>query len=83
VPDHADLTRRLADLIVGYGANVQPGQIVAVTTYPGRRAHREVTRASYEHGARWVDVVVFDPRIEARAAPARRRVDPRLRAAVA
>ena len=34
--DYADLTRRLADLVVGYGANVQPGQIVAVTTYPGK-----------------------------------------------
>ena len=65
MPDHADLTRRLADLIVGYGANVQPGQIVAVTTYPGKEElTREVTRASYEHGARWVDVVVFDPRIK-------------------
>ena len=65
MPDHADLTRRLADLIVGYGANVQPGQIVAVTTYPGKEElTREVTRASYERGARWVDVVVFDPRIK-------------------
>ena len=26
--DYADLTRRLADLVVGFGANVQPGQIV-------------------------------------------------------
>ena len=62
VPDHADLTRRLADLVVGYGANVQPGQIVGVTTYVGKEAlTREVTRAAYERGARWVDVSISDP----------------------
>ncbi len=60
--DYADLTRRLADLIVGYGANVQPGQIVGVTTYTGKEdLTREVARAAYERGARWVDVVTFDP----------------------
>ena len=60
--DYADLTRRLADLIVGYGANVQPGQIVGVTTYPGKEElTREVARASYERGAKWVDVWCFDP----------------------
>ena len=60
--DHADLTRRLADLIVGYGANVQPGQIVGVTTYTGKEAlTREIARAAYERGARWVDVLTFDP----------------------
>jgi aminopeptidase len=62
VDDHADLTRRLADLVVAYGANVQPGQIVGVTTYTGKEAlTREVARAAYERGARWVDVVTFDP----------------------
>jgi aminopeptidase len=62
VADHAELTRRLADLVVGYGANVQPGQIVAITTYTGKEAlTREVARAAYERGARWVDVVTFDP----------------------
>ena len=67
--DHADLTRRLADLIVGFGANVQPGQIVGVTTYPGKEElTREVARAAYERGARWVDVVDFDPLGQARAA---------------
>ena len=60
--DHAELTRRLADLVVGYGANVQPGQIVGVTTYTGKEAlTREVARAAYERGASWVDVVTFDP----------------------
>ena len=62
MPDHADLTRRLADLVVGYGANVQAGQIVGVTTYTGKEAlTREVTRAAYERGARWVDVTITDP----------------------
>ncbi len=60
--DVADLTRRLADLIVGFGANVQPGQVVGVTTNPGKEAlTREVARAAYERGARWVDVLPFDP----------------------
>jgi aminopeptidase len=62
VEDYADLTRRLADLVVGYGANVQPGQIVGVTTYAGKDdLTREIARAAYERGAKWVDVVSFDP----------------------
>ncbi len=60
--DFTDVTRRLADLAVGFGANVQPGQIVAVTTYVGKEElTREVTRAAYEHGARFVDVQTYDP----------------------
>ena len=63
--DRADLTRRLADLVVGYGANVQPGQIVGVTTYTGKEElTREVARAAYEHGARWVDVSIHDPLVK-------------------
>jgi aminopeptidase len=62
VSDHAELTRRLADLVVDYGANVQPGQIVGITTYSGKEAlTREVACAAYQRGARWVDVVTFDP----------------------
>jgi aminopeptidase len=62
VGDHVELTRRLADLVVGFGANVRPGQIVGVTTYTGKEAlTREVARAAYERGARWVDVITFDP----------------------
>jgi len=65
MPDHADLTRRLADLVVGYGANVQPGQIVGVTTYTGKEElTREIARAAYERGARWVDVSIHDPLVK-------------------
>ena len=52
VSDYSDLTRRLADLIVGFGANVQPGQLVGVTSYLGKEElTREIARAAYERGA--------------------------------
>jgi aminopeptidase len=53
-------TDKLADLAV-FGANVQPGQLVAVTSYIGKEAlTRGVTRAAYERGAKYVDVLYFD-----------------------
>lgn len=59
--DYADLTRKLADLIVGFGANVQPGQLVGITTYVGKEElTREVARAAYARGARYVDVLYAD-----------------------
>ncbi len=59
--DYSDWTSKLADLLVGFGANVQPGQIVGVTTYVGKEAlTREIVRASYACGAHYVDVVTFD-----------------------
>jgi aminopeptidase len=62
VLDHADLTRRLAELVVGFGANVQPGQVLGLTTYTGKEhMARAIARAAYQRGARWVDVVTFDP----------------------
>ena len=61
MPDHADTTRRLAELAVRFGANVRAGQIVGVTTYPGKEElTRAIARDAYAAGARWVDVVVFD-----------------------
>ena len=61
VRDYTDLTRRLADLIVGYGANVQPGQLVGVTSYVGKEElTREIARAAYERGAHYVDVHYWD-----------------------
>jgi aminopeptidase len=54
-------TRKLADLVVGFGANVQPGQIVGLTSFPGKEPlTRQVARVAYERGARWVDVLYFD-----------------------
>jgi aminopeptidase len=52
---------RLAELAVRFGANVQRGQIVAISTEPGKE---ELTRAlaveAYKAGARFVDVASFD-----------------------
>ena len=49
--DYDDLTRRLADLVVGFGANVQPGQLVGVTSYLGKEAlTREIARGGDHPG---------------------------------
>jgi aminopeptidase len=54
--------KRLAELAVTRGANVQPGQIVAVTAYVGHEeAARAVAEAAYRRGAKFVDVAYFDP----------------------
>ncbi len=50
----------LAELAV-FGANVQEGQYVAVTSYIGKEAlTRRVAHAAYLRGARYVDVLYFD-----------------------
>lgn len=52
---------RFADLIVRFAANVQPGQIVAIGTEPGKRPlMRAVADAAYRAGAKFVEVVEFD-----------------------
>jgi aminopeptidase len=59
--DDATLAR-LADLLVGFGANVQPDQIVAVSGEPGKEALvRAVAASAYRRGAKFVDVAWFDP----------------------
>jgi aminopeptidase len=61
VPDANGLVERLADLAVAGGANLQPGQILSVTTEPGKEAlARAVADAGYRHGAKFVDVWSFD-----------------------
>ncbi|HEU4971344.1 MAG TPA: aminopeptidase [Gaiellaceae bacterium] len=51
---------KLAELAV-FGANVQPGQLVAITSYIGKEdVTRRITRAAYERGAKYVDVLYFD-----------------------
>jgi aminopeptidase len=61
----ADRIERLAELTIAFGANVQPGQIVAITSDVG---HEDLTRAlatsAYRHGARFVDVEYFDPYVK-------------------
>src|SRR5215217_3853851 len=54
--------KRLADLAVGFGANVRPGQIVAIGGEPGKEyLVRALAESAYEHGAKFVDVAWFDP----------------------
>jgi aminopeptidase len=62
----ADRVTRLAELLVQFGANVQPGQIVAVVAYVGGHEElaRAVTGAAYRRGAKFVDVAWFDPLVK-------------------
>ncbi len=51
----------MADLIVRFGANVQPGQIVAIGSEPGKEPlARAIAEAAYKAGAKFVDLSVFD-----------------------
>ncbi|MGH2875927.1 MAG: aminopeptidase [Solirubrobacteraceae bacterium] len=59
--DAVTRTRQLAELAVRQGANVQPGQIVALSGEPGKEALvRAIAEAAYAHGAKFVDLTVFD-----------------------
>jgi aminopeptidase len=59
------LLDRYAELIVGFGANVQPDQVLAVEGPPGAAPLvRRIARLAYERGARYVDVVYFDPLVK-------------------
>jgi aminopeptidase len=52
---------RLADLAVKFGANVQPGQILTLSSEPGKEPlARAVAEAAYRYGAKFVDLRVFD-----------------------
>src|SRR5205085_1397117 len=62
---HASTLARVADLYVEVGANVQPGQIVSLETEVGKEAFtRAVAESAYRHGAKFVDVQIFDPWIK-------------------
>ena len=53
--------RRYADLLVGFGANVQEGQVVAIGAEPGKEeVARALAEAAYRRGAKFVDVSYFD-----------------------
>jgi aminopeptidase len=56
---------RLADLIVEFGANVQPGQIVDVGSGLGKEElTRAITASAYRRGAKFVDVYYWDPHLK-------------------
>ena len=55
----------LAELAVRCGANVQPGQVVALSSEPGKEPlARAIAGAAYRHGAKFVDLSVFDLHIK-------------------
>ncbi|MGH2916481.1 MAG: aminopeptidase [Solirubrobacteraceae bacterium] len=61
MPNPNDYTDALAQLAVRHGANIQPGQIVALSSEPGKeQLTRAIARAAYEAGAKFVDLTVFD-----------------------
>lgn len=63
--DPATIIPRLAELIVGFGANVQDGQIVAIGGELGKHElMRELTGAAYRRGASFVEVNYADPHIK-------------------
>jgi len=52
---------RFADLVVGFAANVQPDQIVAIGAEPGKESMaRALAASAYRAGAKFVDVSYFD-----------------------
>src|SRR3954454_13944183 len=58
----ASTTERLAEMAVAFGANVQPGQVVAISGEPGKEyLVRALAESAYRHAARFVDVSWFDP----------------------
>src|SRR5882672_2374574 len=56
---------RFADLVVGFGANVQPGQIVGIGSELGKEDFtRALAASAYRHGAKFVDVAYFDMHVK-------------------
>ncbi|HTX46362.1 MAG TPA: aminopeptidase [Solirubrobacteraceae bacterium] len=60
-----ELTEAIARLAVEFGANVQPGQVVLISSEP---AHAQLARAAgkaaYARGALFVDLAVSDPQLK-------------------
>jgi aminopeptidase len=51
----------LADLAVRFGANLQPGQVMSISSEPGKEdLARAIAEAAYRRGALFVDLTVFD-----------------------
>jgi aminopeptidase len=56
---------RFADLTIGFAANVQKGQVVAIGSELGKEAMvRALAESAYRHGAQFVDVQYFDMHIK-------------------
>ena len=54
-------TDAMAELVVRFGANVQPGQVVAISAEPGKEEMvRAIAEHAYRAGAKFVDLSVFD-----------------------
>ena len=63
--DDAAVLSRYADVVVGFAANVQPGQVVAVDSETGKEPlTRAIAASAYRHGARFVDVQYFDQHVK-------------------
>jgi aminopeptidase len=59
--DDPELLERFADLVIGFAANVQPGQIVAIGSEIGKEdVTRAIAASAYRHQAKFVDVSYFD-----------------------
>ena len=57
----SDYVQALAELVVRFGANVQPDQIVAISSEPGKEhLARAIAEEAYRAGARFVDLSAFD-----------------------
>jgi aminopeptidase len=59
--DDPELLERFADLVVGFAANLQPGQLLSIGSETGKEAlTRALAASGYRHGAKFVDVFYFD-----------------------
>jgi aminopeptidase len=62
---HGDLLERYARLVIGVGANIQPGQEVLVIAAPAAAPLvRALAAEAYARGARFVDPWYFDPEVK-------------------
>ncbi len=60
-PFDAETLKRFADLTVGFAANVQRDQVVAIGAELGKEDMvRALAASAYRHGARFVDVMYYD-----------------------
>jgi aminopeptidase len=58
---HSGYVQALAQLAVRFGANLQPGQIMAIASEPGKEElARAIAEEAYSRGAIFVDLSVFD-----------------------